>query len=67
MEFDGLCNVGQTAGSMPGSAGEPSQGPYSFLTTREKERDVKPGREVLLLGLLAPTLLPEPRLALCSQ
>lgn len=53
MECDGLCNVGQTAGSVPSSAGEPSQqGPHSIFATLLKEQDVMPGREVLLLGWL---------------
>lgn len=54
VECDGLCYVGQTAGSVPSSAGEPSQGPHSIFATLLKEQDVMPGREVLLLGWLVP-------------
>lgn len=52
VECDGLCYVGQTAGSVPSSAGEPSQGPHSIFATLLKEQDVMPGREVLLAWLV---------------
>lgn len=50
MEFDGLWNVGQTAGYVPGSAGEPSQGPHSFSSSLQKDRG-ETWQKVPFLGL----------------
>lgn len=54
VESDGLCNLRQTAGNMAGFAGEPFQGPHSFLATLRKGKALKSGSGVLLLGLLVP-------------
>lgn len=37
MEFDGLRSVAQTVGRVPGSVGEPSSSPHSFLVTLQKQ------------------------------